>query len=388
MAGNNLLHFLRGGLGNATDESTLEPGQPFYNYSKNYLTVGGKNKDTKVNGKPLTVREVVGYTADNDNSITSGTAGEFHLKYSNRALELLTPDNFTFKSGESEIATYSSDNSGTITLHKPITSSYSATYGSLIINGDTNCQTCLPSNSNTYNLGSPEKKFKTLYANNANIGTLLSDNVYSGKFTNSNKYDVVITPTNDNSDAPLLPLIKLSATSPTIKMGGIIQEEDGNELNIGTSADLINAVYAKTIYAKTIGSPTIDKINERLDELGFKTGNLINANNETIVVGRIARLGMILYGTINPGIGVTGGLSIKATDGFIPADWVSVSFLGKLPLKLNGSRGGELTLYMTIEGEGDAWRINIPAVSNPTEIYTTSDYTWWVDCRSGFSPLS
>jgi hypothetical protein len=110
VAGNSLLHFLRGSLEDAESGNLiLEPGQPFYNYNKNYLTIGGKDGNTKVNGKPLTVREVIGYAGES-NSITGNLNldNEFHLKYDDNSntLELLTPNNFVLKSSSYNILSY------------------------------------------------------------------------------------------------------------------------------------------------------------------------------------------------------------------------------------------------------------------------------------------
>lgn len=81
MAGNNLLHMLRGSSTSATQ--MLNPGQPFYNYAKNYLTVGGRDGTTGTNGKPIAARELVGYLEDTDSAIGNSTSELFKIHYAN-----------------------------------------------------------------------------------------------------------------------------------------------------------------------------------------------------------------------------------------------------------------------------------------------------------------
>ena len=83
MAGNNLLRLLRGSETSA--ETILKPGQPFYNYAKNYLTVGGKDENgngiTPTNGRPLAARELVGYAGDTDTAIGNNATELFKIHY-------------------------------------------------------------------------------------------------------------------------------------------------------------------------------------------------------------------------------------------------------------------------------------------------------------------
>lgn len=92
MAGNELLHFLRGALdiGNTYSDDILGDGQPFYNPHKNYLTVGDKT-GKKVNAQPITVKELIGYAPDTTH-ITPSKVGEYHIKFVNNNLEILTPE--------------------------------------------------------------------------------------------------------------------------------------------------------------------------------------------------------------------------------------------------------------------------------------------------------
>ncbi len=76
MAGNNLLHMLRGSSTSAAQ--ILNPGQPFYNYVKNYLTVGGKDGTTGTNGKPIAARDLVGYVGDTTNNISNTNTTELY----------------------------------------------------------------------------------------------------------------------------------------------------------------------------------------------------------------------------------------------------------------------------------------------------------------------
>ena len=73
MAGNGMIRMLRG-TSDKVAESTgkLEAGQPLYITDKNYLTVGDGTKNVKA--KPITVREVQGWWADNDNISAKGNA--------------------------------------------------------------------------------------------------------------------------------------------------------------------------------------------------------------------------------------------------------------------------------------------------------------------------
>lgn len=95
MAGNNLLHMLRGSAVNAT--TILDPGQPFYNLIKNYVTVGGKDADgngvTPINGKPVAARELVGYVGDTDSAIGNNTTELYKITYAEDALKFMIEGN-------------------------------------------------------------------------------------------------------------------------------------------------------------------------------------------------------------------------------------------------------------------------------------------------------
>ena len=77
MANNKSIQILRGTNANivASDE-TLLPGQPLYNLTKGYLTIGGGgangDENSPLTSKPIGVRELVGYLGDY-NGITDST---------------------------------------------------------------------------------------------------------------------------------------------------------------------------------------------------------------------------------------------------------------------------------------------------------------------------
>lgn len=109
MAGNDLLHVLRASNDTiATSTETLQAGQLLYNKTYNYLTAGsGSDPLSKL---PIAAREVVGFTGDSQKIVMAANkGGEFHLKYRDNSLELLTPDNLVIKSGDSDLLSFDAE---------------------------------------------------------------------------------------------------------------------------------------------------------------------------------------------------------------------------------------------------------------------------------------
>ena len=93
MANNKSIQILRGTNANivASDE-TLLPGQPLYNLTKGYLTIGGGgangDESTPLTSKPIVVRELVGYSGDTDDEITANTAIQYKIGANGTVLEM------------------------------------------------------------------------------------------------------------------------------------------------------------------------------------------------------------------------------------------------------------------------------------------------------------
>lgn len=73
MANNKSIQILRGTNANIVNsDETLLPGQPLYNLTKGYLTIGGGangDESTPLTSKPIVVRELVAYLNDKEDSI-------------------------------------------------------------------------------------------------------------------------------------------------------------------------------------------------------------------------------------------------------------------------------------------------------------------------------
>lgn len=123
MSNNKSMQILRGTNARiAVSTDTLLPGQLLYNYDKNYITVGGKDSNTRLNSAPVVARELIGYLGDTGETIGAGTqkryrvgvdeTGEvdgpaFNVDYwtgeSTSPFSILSADQTTFTSGRNVI---------------------------------------------------------------------------------------------------------------------------------------------------------------------------------------------------------------------------------------------------------------------------------------------
>lgn len=109
MANHRSIQILRASeVDSSLDNEKLLEGQPFYNETKNYLTIGKKAGSdgnlTSVSDFPITVRELVGYV-DDSTKITNTKTNEYSLKYSNtdNSLNITSPTGININSGASNI---------------------------------------------------------------------------------------------------------------------------------------------------------------------------------------------------------------------------------------------------------------------------------------------
>lgn len=93
MAGKNTIQILRGKVTDTNKSEKLLEGQPFYNESRNYLTIGGPGGTDSLNSLPITVREVVGYAEESARITDSESTdlSEYSLKYKDNSLKITSP---------------------------------------------------------------------------------------------------------------------------------------------------------------------------------------------------------------------------------------------------------------------------------------------------------
>lgn len=117
MAGKNTIQILRGKITDTNKNEKLLEGQPFYNEDRNYLTIGGPGGTDSLNSLPITVREVVGYTAESSQITDSASTNlsEYSLKYSNNSLKITSPGGIDINSGNGDV-TLTRSNSSSLTL--------------------------------------------------------------------------------------------------------------------------------------------------------------------------------------------------------------------------------------------------------------------------------
>ena len=114
MTNNKAIHILRGtraGILNNIDSGSLAEGQPLYNTTDNYLTIGSADDD-KFNKLPIRVRELGGYAEDSE-GLQDSTSKEFKIfADSSNTLNIKA---FNYKIGEGLSNAYEFDNGLKIT---------------------------------------------------------------------------------------------------------------------------------------------------------------------------------------------------------------------------------------------------------------------------------
>lgn len=128
---NAKIKLLRGNTNNLNSTTNLDPGQPLFVMDKNYLIIGDKS-NKKLNGKPITVREVKGYYEDS-NGITTSKASEYSFGPSSDNTSTVIKGsgslNICVNSESNKVISLSQDN---ITLNKAVTTSSSFTSNGVI----------------------------------------------------------------------------------------------------------------------------------------------------------------------------------------------------------------------------------------------------------------
>lgn len=382
MAGNNQIQLLRGSRSNSTGKdtvsealNTLLPGQPLYSKDENYLYIGG-DEDGAV--APVTT-----------DRIKKGTT-YVKIQEDSNAIE---SDTSSLKADIHLVA----KKSGYINLQ-----------GNVLVTPSS-----LDNGSNTGGLLLTNYLFANHVGTESSpIGDAYIKKLRSDEFTSLDKSDVTIIPSNSTSTASV-PHITLSGTAPTIKIMGTITRDVA--LDIGTSNSPIDSLYAKYIETSTdgsinsnkiypmkphngnIGSDTypfnkmyvddiyvgdtsksineeLNEINDRLDELGFKQGNIKYSAN---TIGYVAQLGTIVYGCIWEGLLLNGEQSFTI-DSLISPCPKSTS-VGAIPCyPIASSTGNVVRVPCSING-------NTITTNTGSSSYTSksnADFYFWYDTNT------
>ena len=83
--------------------------------------------------------------------------------------------------------------------------------------------------------------------------------------------------------------------APTVTIAGDILPDGGSNYKIGNASNAYKDAYIENVYAKSIISPTITKINERLNELGFKEGTISDFSGSN---SSLTKLGNYVIGSM------------------------------------------------------------------------------------------
>ena len=238
MSNNHSIKILRGtraniaGATSANSANVLEPGQLLYNFTDNYLTVGGSvdgSSNSTVTKLPIIVREVKGYSADNSAIVTTtdensswhfGHDGTSAVEVSVKgfALNLKSTSNVNVTSGANVVIKGGNGDNGKITITKD---------GSIEVKRASNATTYTSIELGTTNI--------TAKANNGSF------TAYGGKSSLSIANSGNITANVNNT------LIA------TIKTGGIDLDDatDSGRKFIGTST------ASDYVWVKTSGGTTV-----------------------------------------------------------------------------------------------------------------------------------
>lgn len=141
----------------------------------------------------------------------------------------------------------------------------------------------LPSEKDTYKLGSSDMPFAE-----AHVKNIKTVNTITRPASATNAIEIGLENSGNYTGAYFRLSSSPNTQIPTIGLKGNILPDtsggaSGAKYNIGSEEYKFNEIHAVTI----------DEINSRLDALGFKSGNLTYNN---INIGKIARLGKVAYG--------------------------------------------------------------------------------------------
>lgn len=104
MAGKDSIHIARGSKGKINSNVKLAPGQPFYNKSQNYLTIGKDDDDSSIANQPIRVRELGGNSGEDATVGGHDTTDDtFYVKHinsdSNNRLEIKDAEKVVIEGG-------------------------------------------------------------------------------------------------------------------------------------------------------------------------------------------------------------------------------------------------------------------------------------------------
>lgn len=379
MAGNNSIQILRGTNDKVINsQETLLPGQPFYNITKGYLTIGGE-ENTSIKSAPIKVREVVAYVGDAPNLIMGGsndiyykvgtntTTQDFEVNAARTRLRLVTNGSFSVNTASGiNLVNFNESAKGfyNLTFFENATSNCVATRipGPLFLTkgafylGDSTVDPALSADANgnldiktesaSSNLniissgGMNIQSTASMKINTASTLTLTAATTTISDPPGRNK--LVVTPTNINMSSNGTSYIAVANTNVNIFSTGNINATTGffnvaatSGVNITSGAGQVRInAYSINMQTNALGSVNISTSMLNLNaNNGFEiyssssvAGSRISSGSMSITGSSTININspnLLLYG----GYGGIGGLELRTTN---PTSTVKVNMAGNI----------------------------------------------------------
>lgn len=288
MAGNNQIQLLRGSRSNSTGKDTvsealktLSPGQPLYSKDENYLYIGG----------------------DEDGAVAPVTTDR--IKKGNTYLQVDSNGNIKASSSnlvidDSIISKLSVTVGGNVVANKLISLDKNAK-GSIVVNAQIDDTSKDFPNIQIASMENNKIKDAMIYGQNGIAPTnssvsFLGTDKYSFQESHiQESYTHIIYGYDKNNQSSLSnrSYIKLyeGTGAPTVTISGNILPDTGSDYTIGADSNRYKYAYIDNVDANSIISPTIDKINNRLDALQCNVYNVSESTESTY--GAMCRIGNV-----------------------------------------------------------------------------------------------
>lgn len=276
----------------AATGTTLLEGQPLYNETDNYLTIGSSG-NTSPTQQPIAARDIHGYFTDKD-SITAATGASYHVGPT-------ATDSLEIKSDKGNIDVISTGSvniagNNSVTITGPSSVSLNATAGPVVINSKT-FNLGLTGTSNVLNMGATSFELKAFTGVHADVrlpGLTIQAAQTGGErrvmiasLTATGQNVVWIgengDSTGDEFDVSTSSYTRIFNIDHVTSFNPLIAGSTGSIYTIPSGTDYIvdsdnkvNIIKATGNIGETSIASIIYNIGQRLDSLGFKKGCMVD----------------------------------------------------------------------------------------------------------------